>query len=430
MYKYFDIAIIGAGAAGLAAAISSSRVLKKNNGKHSVVIVEKSKMLGKKILVTGNGKCNISNTCITPDFYYGNNPEIINEIIKKVTVKDINKFFNSLGLEIKYDRENRAYPMSGQACSVRDAMLYEIEYLNVSKYCEFDIKYIKKINNDLFEIGSDSEIIRCKKIIVCTGGKSAPYAGYNGDGYKYLSDFGHSITKTFPALVPIKSNDLSLKRLKGVRWTCRVNLLADNTVIKSELGEVQFNENNLSGICIFQISRLASVYIATSKLGNKKYNSVKISLDLFPDYNFKELENMLLERAKKLSHISAENFMMGIINNKLGAELLKKSNILKTKKTAGKIKSSEIRSLAEICKRFEFKVDGVMDWRNSQVTAGGAVLKEFDKDSLESKKVKGLYCAGEILDVDGVCGGYNLHWAWVSGCIAGVGAANSVINRA
>ena len=231
-------------------------------------------------------------------------------------------------------------------------------------------------------------------------------------------------------IIPIKSNDLSLKRLKGVRWTCRVNLLADNTVIKSELGEVQFNENNLSGICIFQISRLASEYIATSKIGNKKYNSVKISLDLFPDYNFKELENMLLERAKKLSHISAENFMMGIINNKLGAELLKKSNILKTKKTAGKIKSSEIRSLAEICKRFEFKVDGVMDWRNSQVTAGGAVLKEFDKDSLESKKVKGLYCAGEILDVDGVCGGYNLHWAWVSGCIAGVGAANSVINRA
>lgn len=429
MFKYFDIAIVGGGAAGLCAAISSSRLLRKNNTNYKVALIDKSRILGKKILVTGNGKCNISNVNILPQFYYGNNLSGIKKIIDIFNYDDVKKFFNSLGIMLKCDSEGRVYPVSGQASSVKDIMLDEVKYLNIDKFCEFNIDYIKLLDKNIFEIKSKDVVIRSKKLIVCTGGKSAPFDGYDGDGYGYLRGLGHSIYPVFPALLPVQSDSLLLKQLKGVRWVSKVNLLADGKVVKSEIGEVQFNENNLSGICVFQLSRLVSEYFCTSHIFGRRYNNIQISLDLFYSYSSDDLETIMLNRAKKLKYMSVENFMAGIVNKKIGLALLKQLKILPYSKLTSNLKQNEIKSIVRLMKNLTFNISGVMDWRHSQVTAGGVSLDEFCGDTLESKKRNGLYCAGEILDVDGICGGYNLHWAWATGYIAGINAARSVIDE-
>ncbi len=418
-----DILIIGAGAAGMVASISAARCF--NNKNYKILLLEKNSKIGKKILVTGNGKCNISNNKLESIFYYSSNNNLIDKFLCVFNNNYLKKFFYSIGIEIKSDDKGRLYPANYQALSVKELLENEINRLKIDIRCEININRIKKDRN-WFIINCDNFTVRSKCVIICTGGYASPFKGYNGDGYSYLREFGHSINEVFPALVPIKCDDKTLKLLKGVRWKSNVKLFADGKVIKEEYGEVQFLEKGLSGICVFQLSRLVSEFIFTGKIYNQKINNVIIKLDLLPEFEIVSLKKFIIKKINLLKNTTIENFLWGFLNKNIGQAILKRLNISQSKECS-KLSLKEIDLIVMMIKNFSFVPSGVMDWKSAQVTAGGVPIEEVDVNTFESRITNGLYIAGEVLDVDGICGGYNLHWAWGSGIIAGKSAAKKII---
>ncbi len=334
------------------------------------------------------------------------------------------EFFKSIGLKIKYDSQGRAYPYNDQASTVVDLLREEIRRLKIKEFCEFNILKVEKSVFG-FRIESENIIINCKKLIISTGGKSSPFKGYDGDGYGYMKQFGHSIANVYPALTPIKVCN-PLKHLKGVRCQCKADLLIHNNVIASEIGEIQFTDYGLSGICVFQLSRFVSEFLYNANKKNS-FNDIKIRIDLMPNYKIQDIQKFLEYGLSNLGHLSIESLLTGILNKKISQCILKHLDLLPLDKLSSSLTRNEIKEISVLIKNWCFEPIGVMDWKNSQVTAGGLLLSEFNNRTLESKKINGLYCSGEILDVDGMCGGYNLHWAWASGHIVGLSAAKSLI---
>lgn len=419
-----DIAIIGAGASGIIASIIAAREFKNYNKNYNIILLEKSNRIGKKILITGNGRCNISNAKISSEFYYSTDLKRVEYALSKFTFESLREFFKSIGLEIKQDAQGRAYPYNDQASTVVDLLREEMRYLQIKEFCEFNVLKVEKSPFG-FRIESEHIIINCKRIIISTGGKSSPIKGYDGDGYKYMKQFGHRITNIYPALTPIKIYN-PLKHLKGVRCQCKIDLLINDNVKASEIGEIQFTDYGLSGICVFQLSRFVSELLYNSD--KKDYlNCINVKLDLMPNYTTEDIQKFLIHGLNNLGHLSIEHLLTGILNKKISQCILKHLNLIPLDKLSSNLTENEIKRISILIKNWHFKPIGVMDWKSSQVTAGGLLLSEFNNRTLESKKVSGLYCSGEILDVDGICGGYNLHWAWASGYIAGLSAAKSLI---
>lgn len=296
------------------------------------------------------------------------------------------------------EAEGRVYPASGQASAVLDVLRAEAERAGVKIITDFTVTDVRK--NKKFEVFSeDGRRIEGDKLIVCTGGRAQPKSGSDGSGYDILKKFGHSITALTPSLVQIKTD----KGIKGVRAYAKASL--ENG--RSEIGEVQFNDYGLSGIPIFCLSKYVKA-------------GMKIYLDLIPEMSKEELAEYLKRRPRQ----TLENFLVGILNKALGQMLLKDCGFYPLSVDSARLKPGDFERMAENMKNWEFTVKGTMPWDNAQVTSGGADTGEFDKRTLESVHVKGLYAAGEVLDVDGACGGFNLHWAWASGLTAGREAAN------
>lgn len=419
-----DIAIIGAGASGLMAGISAAIETKRKNKCTKIVVVDHLDRVGKKILVTGNGKCNLSNKNISINNYHSNQPETVKNILNKFPYSYTINLFKSIGLETKEDSLGRVYPRSEQASAVLDLLRLKFKSLSGQEITSFKITEIKKLNSN-FIITSNNKNITAKKIIIATGGLTTPTQGCNGTGYSYLKNFGHSITPTFPSLTQIKVSEKIVKSLKGMRTFCKIYITADNNLIKEEIGELQFTENGLSGICAFQLSRIVSEFSLLKTIYGNKYNKIKIFIDLIPELSNKETLNLIKLRIKSNEYMILENFLTGIINNRVGQALLKSCGFSFNKKVTD-LSEKEILIIANKLKLWEFTPIGTMPFKNAQVTAGGADLSEFNKDTLESKLINGLYACGEILDVDGDCGGFNLQWAWSSGFTAGLNAAKNI----
>lgn len=399
------IAVVGGGASGLIAAIVASRA------GADVIIFEKMNRVGKKILATGNGRCNYTNMNMSFACFHSKNIKQAEEVMQFFDLNKTLSFFESLGIYPYVDSSGKVYPNSLQASSILDVLRYEILRLNIDEKIDFEVKELRK-NKEKFSIIGMDEIIHVDKIILATGGKSSPQLGSDGSGYNLAASFGHKIIEPFPALVQLKLDGQFFKRISGIRFDGVVKGFTDKGVIREEAGELLFTEYGISGPPVLQISRMV-----LEKMNNGE--KVYISVDMFPAMCKNELYDVLSDRFSKVGYKLLEDSLVGFINKKLIPVVLTEAGFNNKEVKCKKLNKKEIYKIIDILKEWKFSVKGHNTWQQSQVTAGGIDLSGLKSKTLESKKVSGLYFAGEILDVDGDCGGFNLQWAWSSGYTAG-----------
>jgi predicted Rossmann fold flavoprotein len=422
-----ELLIIGGGAAGLTAAITA-----KDLG-IDAAIIEGSDRVGKKILSTGNGRCNISNASIDEivdrfsnhsdtytdkiealSRYHGENSGFHLPVFKAFTVKDTVNFFKLLGLPIITFEEGRMYPMSLQASSILDVLRMAVSERDIPIYTEHKVTAIipSKQGFKVFCKAPEGELsFECKKILLCTGGKSAPATGSDGSGYSLAKSLGHSIITPIPAIVQLKLNYKNLKALSGIKFDGTAEVLVNDKVFRRESGEILYTDYGISGPPILQLSRTASYNLS-------KGRKVSIKVDMFPQLNIEELESLLETQWALLGHRSISDSFIGIINKKLIPIILKEAAVDNIHKPCWELQWNEKKAIYNLLKAWEFIVSDTNSFGNAQVTAGGVNTEEVDPETLESKLIPNLYFAGEVLDVDGDCGGYNLQWAWSSGSVA------------
>ena len=400
-----EIAVIGGGASGLIAAITARKAGKK------VTILERKERILKKVLVTGNGRCNLTNARASISNYFGKNILLIENILNNFTPQNVMDFFYELGVICNEEERGKVYPLSGQASSVVDALRFEAEKLGIKIETEF---YVRKIEKDGFKFKIFSEgkrKIEANRVILSTGGQSYPELGSNGSGFQLAKDFGHSITKLSPAIVQLKTEKYQVKGLQGIKADTSVTAYGDNKKICTYNGELLFTDYGISGNVVFNISFVMPLY-----------KNVEFEIDFMKKFDYNELYELLRKRKKIMAHLTMENYFNGMINKKLGQFLSKMSGIEKLSKPVKDLNDNEIRKLCTSLKKYRINILETTGFKNAQVTAGGISLDEVNTDTLESKIIKRLYFSGEVLDVYGECGGFNLQWAWASGYIAGKNA--------
>ena len=401
-----EIAVIGGGASGMMAAITA-----RKSGKEVVILERKDRIL-KKVLITGNGRCNITNVNADISNYFGKNISSVENILNSFNPQDTMDFFNGLGIICNEENRGKVYPLSGQASSVVDALRFEAERLGIKIETEF---YVRKIEKEGFKFKIYSEErkkIEAGRVIIAAGGQSYPELGSNGSGFELAKELGHSVTKLSPSIVQLKTEKHQVKGLQGIKTDVAVTAYGDNKKICTYDGELLFTDYGISGNVVFNISFVMPLY-----------KNVEFEIDFMEEFDYNELYEILKKRKKMMSHLTMENYFNGMINKKLGQFLSKVSGIEKLSKPVKDLNDSEIRKLCTVLKKYRIKILDTTGFKNAQVTAGGVSLNEVNTETLESKIVKGLYFSGEVLDVYGECGGFNLQWAWASGYIAGKNAA-------
>ena len=399
------VAVIGGGASGLACAIQIMHSV-ENKEDVKVTILEKLPRVGKKILVTGNGRCNLTNVGADLKDYRGD-VAFTENALHTFTPQSNIEFFNNLGLYTRTEDEGRVYPLSNQAASVLDALRFECERLGIETICDYRAVHLKTVDT-----GVTTKIIvnnrdRFDYVVVACGGMAAKVHGTEGDAYDLLKMFNHKIVSPAPALVSLNCDDFT-KALKGVRSICRMNLVIDGKKTLENYGEVQFTDYGLSGIPIMQLSRFVSV---------SPSNDIYIELDTTPDFSADELRKYLYSR-REIQKGLCENMLGGIMNKQLCIVFMKECGIAPNGRI-NELTDNEIEKLAKIIKCWKIKIKNSRSFDYAQITAGGADCSQFDSQTMESRLVKNVFCCGEALNVDGDCGGYNLQWAWSSGRLAG-----------
>ena len=406
------VAVIGGGASGLAAAVSAARAGAE------VQILERLPRVGKKLLLTGNGRCNLSHTPLSFSHYHGTVPQAA-QILAQFDTAD---FFRSLGLLTRTDAEGWQYPYSMTAASVLDALRLTAEQLGVQTVCGCFVRQLVPSGNG-WSIGCETAegktAFTADAVIAAAGGSAAPACGTDGSLLPLLGQLGHRIVKPLPALCPVPVMSPVLRQLKGLRVRAAVSAIRGGSVLKSESGEVQFTEQALSGICVFNLSRLAAVY----------GRDLKLSLNLLPDFSSETLCALLRDLAVQRGSLPAADLLTGLLSKRVGEVLLKSCGISPAART-GEAFSSEaaVTALAARCQDWQFPVSGCASFSQAQVTAGGVSGQSVTR-TLASKAQKNLWLCGELLDIDGDCGGYNLAWAWSSGVLAGAEAAANDLKR-
>jgi len=399
-----DLIIVGGGASGIMAAIMA-----KDLG-IDVAILESNDRIGKKILTTGNGRCNITNKNINVLRYHSENKTFFNKVFENFTLKNTVEFFNSIGLYLVTLDSDKMYPMSLQASSVLDVFRFALEEREVPIYLNHKVKEINYKNKFIIDCVNEENFI-CNKLLLCTGGKSAPKTGSDGSGFTLAKKLGHSIVNPIPALVQLKLNHNKLKALSGVKFDGNAHIYVNDKLRRSEFGEVLFTDYGISGPPILQLSRIASYNLSKGK-------DISLKIDMMSNFSKDELKDFLENHFGTYSYRSVHDALIGIINKKIIPIILKEANIDNIHKPCWSLEWEEKEMLLSLLKEWTFKVSGTNSFDNAQVTAGGVDTKEVDENTLQSKIVPNLYFAGEILDVDGDCGGFNLQWAWSSTSVA------------
>lgn len=414
MKKVTNVAVIGGGASGLCAAVELVSNATDKNG-IQVTVLEKMTRVGKKLLVTGNGRCNITNMNAAVSGYRGDT-EFAETALKRYTPEKNIEFFNSLGLYTRTEEDGRVYPLSNQASSVLDALRFECERLGVKLVCDYRAVHLKEVSTAFTRKIVVNNRDRFDYVIVAAGGKAAKIHGTDGDSYDLLKMLGHTVTSIAPALVSLNCENFT-KSLKGIRSVCGVELVIDGKSEYKNSGEVQFTDYGLSGIPIMQLSRFVSM---------SPSNDIQIILDLTPDFSEEKLLSYLISRREKDTGL-CENMLSGIINKQICITIMKECGIAVNGRVNG-LSDEQIKSLCAILKRWKINVKNSRSFDFAQVTAGGLNCSEFNPETMESRLCSGVYCCGEALDVDGDCGGYNLQWAWSSGRTAGKSLAERINN--
>ena len=396
------VGIIGGGAAGMVAALTAYR-----EG-HRVILYERQSRLGRKLMATGNGRCNLSNREAAVSHYHGEAPEFVVPALRRFGVEHTLAFFGALGLLTVDEPDGKIYPFSNQANSVTDVLRLALEHSSCELRLGCEVKGVKKRRGGFvveYEGGQD----QIDRLIVAAGGLAGSQLGGTGAGYAILKSLGHSCTKLYPALVQLRTDRTWVRSLKGVRCDAKVKLLLGEKLLAREEGEVQFTDFGISGPCVFALARACA-----GKEGN-----MTAVLDLCPCLDKKEIQQRLTERRDNFASLTMENYLTGLLHNRLGRTVLRSCGF-GLEDSVGKLTDREIGSIAAAIKGFVLPVLGTMDLSQAQVTAGGIRTAEFDPATMESRLVPGLYAAGEVLDIDGDCGGFNLQWAWSSGRLAGL----------
>ncbi len=397
----YDLIVVGAGASGLAAAISA----KRKNRDLKIAVLEAQSRAGKKILVTGNGRCNLTNTNVAEKYYHGSFD--VSNTLKKYSAEKLMDFFSTLGLVCSAEENGLVYPFCRQASAVLDVLLMEIKRLKIQIICDCKVELIRK-KSGFFNIKTTGGNFTSKKLILSCGGKAAPTSGGTGLGLDLLKNLGHKITDLYPALCPIQVKSEHIKSLKGIRAKAEVTLYDKNKAVKSEVGEVQFTDSALSGICIFNLTPLLP-----------KVKNPVISVNLARNYSYIEIFNLLNERKKLFSNEPIEEFFTGFVNKKIGAALIKSITNKPLSESCKKLSERELKALAALILDWKFECRQPKDFSKAQVMLGGVSGTEVDSNTFESRIVKNLFICGEALDVCGDCGGFNLHFAFAGGIIVG-----------
>lgn len=403
-----DIAVIGGGASGLAAAVEAKTAMPSAR----VVILEKLDRVGKKLLATGNGRCNLSNTNISEEHYHGSVRNAMRIISMTSSAKD---FFGSLGVLCAADTKGRIYPKSNNAATILNALRMRAEELGVIERCGFEANFIEGSEGCFRITTASGDKFPCRRIIVAAGGYAAPQFGTDGSVIRLLRSRGCHTTKICPAVAPLRVRPELLKGLKGVRAKGRVTAHSGGSFLKEELGEIQFTESSLSGICVFNMAHLFSRY----------EGKLTLRLDLAADMEFEQLMGYLRVICYQRGKHTTEELLTGIFQRNLAAYLTKRALGKPLTEKISSLRENDLRQVAQLIKSLDFDVTGTSSWKDAQVTSGG-ISGDCVDERLQLKREKGIFLCGEILDIDGDCGGYNLQWAWSSGIYAGRNCADSL----
>ena len=392
-----DVIIIGGGASGLCAGV----YLKQINPELSVRILESQPRVGKKLSVTGNGRCNITNRNISLSRYHGKNPQFASFALSKYNLEFTEKFFEKIGVMFAYE-EDKAYPASFQAPSVVDCLRFAADDLGIFTNLETEVTAIQLAGGNYKIICNKISFYAKKVIIACGLLSGGERYGCGGKMLELLKKAGFKIVDTKPSIVQIKTETDIVRQLKGIKTDATVKLLCDGEKIRSDFGEVLFSDYGLSGPPVLQVSG-----------GISHKGKHEISLDIMPQKSSEEIFSILVSRAEALKNRTLNEFFTGMLNKRIGQVLLKLVGC-RLNERAQTLDTAKLKKLANLFKDWRFAVTGTTGFANSQATSGGLDTSAFCERTMESKESAGLYAIGEILDIDGDCGGFNLQWAWSS----------------
>lgn len=425
----WDIAIVGGGAAGHAAAIAAAR---QTRGQKSVLLLERAARVGRKLLATGNGTCNLTHMDTGPAAYHGDDPAFVVPFLREWPPDAIRSFFAEIGIPTVADAQGRVYPRGGQAAAVLDALRMEAARRGVTTVCDFEVRAAEHQAPLFWEDtalpaphpfvvkAGDGRTMRARRLIVATGGPAAPQLGGGDSGHSMLRAWGHPVTRLLPSIVQIATANEFTKSVTGVRVAGELTLSRGESAIRTEAGEILFTDFGLSGPAALQLGGTVSRLLAAGA------EDLSIHIDFVPEWTREHLVEWLMKRSVLLHDRTGMDFLSGLLNKRVGQMLYKGALDRKPGLPVGQLGREDAGLLArQICDT-RLAVTGVLGWREAQVTAGGVATDGFDPHTCQSRHIPGLYACGEVLDVDGDCGGYNLHWAWASGLTAGRAAARDL----
>ncbi len=412
----YDIAIVGGGASGLIASIAA----KRTNEALRVVILERQGRVGKKLSATGNGRCNLTNRQAGPGKYHtSGDGAFMSYALMEFTPDKVLDFFLSLGVFPREETEGRIYPNSDQAGSVVDALRFSAQEHGIQTQCDAEVRSVSPGKKGFVLSLADGASVLARSVILATGGAAASKLGGTASGYRLAEELGHSAVRPLPALAPIKTDTAPIRALKGCKYTGEVALLRGGEILRVERGEILFTEYGVSGIAAMQLSRLVS----TGK------GPFTLELRVSPLHDEEGTRRFLAERLKDMPERPLEEFLTGVVNKRLGQVLIRQCTGLPLTAPARELTVQELSSLSHIMTQWRIPIVGTQPLEQAQVTAGGVRTGEVDPRTMESRLCRFVYLAGELLDVDGDCGGYNLHWAWASGMLAGQSCARALTGK-
>lgn len=401
------IAIIGAGAAGIMAAITAKRL----NKKLQIHIFDANKSIGKKILASGNGRCNISNTKISSKNYLGENVDFVNFALKDFDFNAFERFCKSIGLFLDIKESNKVYPLSNEAKSVTNLFSLELKNLEVEIFYEHFVTKLEKLEDKFKVFVADKEFSTYDKVLISCGLAAAPQLNSSEQGLEIAKAFNHSINETYPSLVGLQTKDTYNSRLQGVKKECKLSLYVNSKFEEEIFGDILFTSYGVSGFAVLDISQKAVLNLI-------KNFDIEIKIDFFPKINTNDLSNLIQNLCKTLSKQKVLDILTGIISSKIAYVLLNLCK-LDINVKAKEINTKQIKTLTHQLKAWSLKIIGTQGFAHSEASGGGVRTCEIDNKTFESKLCKNLYFAGEVLDIVGNRGGYNLHFAWASGYLAG-----------